>query len=163
MNFSSWPKFDERCWNYHMIPVHSRAVTNLLSGTKKNGKIVSEYFAVFPIILRLIGHYFALVGQINTTSLTRECSCILCPNVENFCPKNGQFFSFGNATASPCRMLWLNEFMFCKFQTNSGNRLFLIHMFGKKYKLLIDLTFCFDHKTEYQAIDLLAHFQSCMY
>ena len=33
---------------------------------------------------------------------------MLCPNVENFCPNNGQFFSVGDATASPaspCRTL----------------------------------------------------------
>jgi len=108
MNLFSWPKFDESCWNYHMIPVHSRAVSILPSRVKRNGKIVSDYFTVFPIICRRFGHYFALVGKINPTSLTRECSCILRPNVENFCPNNGQFFSFGDATASPaspCRTL----------------------------------------------------------
>jgi len=36
----SWPKFHEGCWNYHIIPVHSRAVFILPSGTKKNGKII---------------------------------------------------------------------------------------------------------------------------
>ena len=108
MNFFSWPKFDEGCWNYHMLPVRSRVVSILPSGTKKNGKIVSDYFAVMGIILRWFGHYFALVGKIDTTSFTRECSCMLCPNVENFCPNNGQFFGFGDATASPaspCRTL----------------------------------------------------------
>jgi len=47
-------KFDEDCWNYHMIPIHSRAVSILPSETKKNGKIVSYYFAVLAIILPLI-------------------------------------------------------------------------------------------------------------
>ena len=28
----SWPKFDESCWNYHMIPVNARAVS-ILPGT----------------------------------------------------------------------------------------------------------------------------------
>jgi len=54
------------------------------------------------------GHYFALVGKIDTNSLIYERSCTLCPNVENFCPNNGQFFSVGDATASPaspCRKL----------------------------------------------------------
>jgi len=62
MNFFSWPKFDESCWNYnyYMIPVHSKAVSNLPSGAKKNGKIVSGYFAVFPIILPLIWPLFCL-------------------------------------------------------------------------------------------------------
>jgi len=50
----SWPKFDEVCWNYHMFLVHSRAVFILPSGAKKNGKIVSNYFAVLSIILPLI-------------------------------------------------------------------------------------------------------------
>jgi len=46
MKFFSWPKFDEGCWNYHMIPVHSRAVSILPSR--------SDYFAVSFIILLLI-------------------------------------------------------------------------------------------------------------
>jgi len=52
--FFSWPKFDEGCWNYHMIPVHSRAVFILPSGAKKNSL---RLFCRF-------GHYFAvdLVG-----------------------------------------------------------------------------------------------------
>jgi len=58
--FFSCPKFDEGCWNYHMIPVHSRAVLILPSGAKKNGKIVSDYFAVFTIILPLIWLLFCL-------------------------------------------------------------------------------------------------------
>jgi len=49
MNVSSWPKFDEGSWNYHMFPVHSRAVSVLISEAKKNGKIV--LFAVLVIIL----------------------------------------------------------------------------------------------------------------
>jgi len=27
LKFCSWPKYDEGCWNYHMIPVHSRAMS----------------------------------------------------------------------------------------------------------------------------------------
>jgi len=106
LKFYSWPKFDEGCWNYHMIPVHSRAVFILPSGAKENGKIVSDYFAVLAIILQLIWLIFYL--SFDTTSLTCECSCILCPNFENFCLNNGQFFSIGDATAfpaSPCRTL----------------------------------------------------------
>jgi len=53
MNVFNWPKFDEGCWNYHMIPVHSRAVFILPSGAKKNGKIVLDYFFRF-------GYYFAV-------------------------------------------------------------------------------------------------------
>jgi len=55
MNFFSWLKFDEGSWNYHMIPVHSRAVSILTSGAKKNGKIVLDYFAVMAIILPYLG------------------------------------------------------------------------------------------------------------
>jgi len=60
LKFFSWPKFDEGCWNYHMIPVHSRAVFILPSGAKKNGKIVSDYFVVVAIILPLIWLLFCL-------------------------------------------------------------------------------------------------------
>jgi len=38
---------------------------------------------------------FALVWKMDTTLLTCEYSCILCPIFENFCPNNGQFFSIG--------------------------------------------------------------------
>jgi len=50
-----WPKFDEGCWNYHM-----RAVSILPSGAKRNGKIVSDYFAVLAIILPSIWLLFCL-------------------------------------------------------------------------------------------------------
>jgi len=108
LKFFGWPKFDEGYWNYHMIPVHSRAVFILPSGAKKNRKIVSDYFAVWSLLCHWFGYYFASVWKMNTTSLTCECSCILCPNFENFCPNNGQFFSVGDVTASPafpCRTL----------------------------------------------------------
>ena len=62
----------------------------------------------FFIFCRWFGYYFALVWKIDTTSLTCECSCILCPNFENLFLNNGQFFSIGDATASPasaCRTL----------------------------------------------------------
>jgi len=54
MKFFSWPKFDEGCWNYHVIPVQSSEVSILPSGAKENGQIVSDYFAVLAIILPLI-------------------------------------------------------------------------------------------------------------
>jgi len=53
------------------------------------------------LFYRWFGYYFALVWKIDTTSLTCECSCILCPNMANFS-------ALGNATASPaspCRTL----------------------------------------------------------
>jgi len=62
IRFFSWPKSDEGCWNYHMIPVHL-AVSILPLKAKNNGKIVSDYLAVWAIILRLIGYYFAFVGK----------------------------------------------------------------------------------------------------
>jgi len=49
LKFFSWPKFDEGCWNYHMIPVHSRTMSILPSGAKKNG--FGYYFAVDLIII----------------------------------------------------------------------------------------------------------------
>jgi len=58
--FFGWTKLDEGCWNYHTIPVHSMAVSILPSGAKKNGKIVSDYFAVLAIILLLIWLLFCL-------------------------------------------------------------------------------------------------------
>ena len=96
--FFSWPKFDEGCWNHHMIPVHSRVVSILPSGKKKT---------VLAIILPLVWLLFCLSLE-NRHYLTREYNSMLCPNFENFCPKNGQVFSVGDATAStafPCRML----------------------------------------------------------
>jgi len=118
LKFFSWPKFDEGCWNYHMIPVHSRAVFILPSGAKKN-------LPFWLLFCHWFGCYFASVWKINTTSLTCACSCILCPNCENFCPKNGQFFSVGDATAPPasaCRTLmnsninnfWKGSHWFCR-------------------------------------------------
>jgi len=85
--WSSWPKFGEGCWNYHMIPLHSRAVSILPSGAKNNGKI-----AVLAIILPLIWLLFCLSLENRHYLIACECSCILCPNFEHFCPNNGQFF-----------------------------------------------------------------------
>jgi len=117
LKFFTWPKFDEGCWNYHMIPVHSRAVFILPSGAKKNGKIVSEYFAVLAIILPLIWLLFCLSLE-NRHYLTCECSCMFCPNFENFCPNNGQFFSIGDAIASSaspcCTLMFLDTNSFAK-------------------------------------------------
>jgi len=101
MNFFSWPKFDEGCWNYNMIPVHSRAMSILPSGAKKNGKRVFGYFAILAIILPLIWPLFCLSWENNTTTIICECSCIICPNVENVCPNNDKFYSVGNGIASP--------------------------------------------------------------
>jgi len=110
LKFFSWAKFDEGCWNYHMIPVHSTAVFILPSGAKKNGKIVFTVLQknVLFIILPLIWLLFCLSLENRHYLITCDCSCILSPNFEYFCPNNGQFFSVGDATASsasPFRML----------------------------------------------------------
>jgi len=54
LKFFSWPKFDEGCWNYHMIPVHSRAMSILPSGAKNSLRLfcrLSCYFAVDLVII----------------------------------------------------------------------------------------------------------------
>jgi len=78
----------------------------------------------------------------DTTSLTCECSCILCPNFETFCPNNGQFFGVGAATtspASPCRTLmtiaelyhwWQNTNYFSVFLIESAQHVMLILWIG---------------------------------
>jgi len=110
LTFFSWPKFDEGCWNYHIFPVHWKAVFILQPWAKKNGRF---------------GHYFAVELVVTCLSLeiryylTCEFSCILCPNFEKFCPNNGQFFSVGDATAcpaTPCRTFMCN----CQCWTRSG-------------------------------------------
>ena len=108
LTFCSWPKFDEGCWNYHMILVHSRQCLFCHQGQKRMAKQFQTILPFWLLFCRWFGYYFALVWKIDTTSLTCECSCMLCPNFENFCPNNGQFFSVGDATASPaspCRTL----------------------------------------------------------
>jgi len=32
---------------------------------------------------------------------------VICPNFENFCPNNSQFFNVGDVTASQCRTLMI--------------------------------------------------------
>jgi len=107
MNFFSWPKFDEGCWNYHMIPVHSSAVFISPSGAKKNG--FGHYFAVdlVTILSQFANRHYLI---------TCECSCVFCPNFQFFCSSNGQFFSVGDATASPaspCRTLMHATYTTC--------------------------------------------------
>jgi len=54
LKFFCWPKIDKGCWNYHMIPVHSRAVFILPSGAKKNHRLFCRfgyYFAVDLVII----------------------------------------------------------------------------------------------------------------
>jgi len=90
-----------------MIPVHLKGRVCFVMKSKKEWQNTLRSFCRF-------GHYFASTREIDTASLTRECSCILCPNVEYFCTNNGQFFSFGDATASPaspCHTLMLHRFV----------------------------------------------------
>jgi len=109
-----------------MIPVHSRATFIFPSGKKRNGKIVSDgkIFAFLAIILPFFGYYFVSVLKIDTSSLACECSCILCPKFENFCPNNGQFCSVGDATASPaspCRTLMSDNIPITFLLNSLGN------------------------------------------
>ena len=79
LQFFSWPKFDEGCLNYHMIPVHFI----LPSGAKKEW-----LFCRF-------GYYFALVWKIDTTSLSCEywmqLYTLLNAHFENLHPKRPIF------------------------------------------------------------------------
>jgi len=98
--FFNWPKLDEGYWNSQMILVQE--VTILLSD--------SVYFAVRgkKEWQSSLSKAFAVDGNTDNTSLKCECSCIICPNVQNFCPKNTQFSIVRDATASPaspCRTL----------------------------------------------------------
>ena len=86
------PKFD---WSFSHLPKSNWSCCTLPK---------CSYFT------QIFGYHFASVWKIDTTSLTCECSCILCPNFETFCPINGQFFNDGDATASPaspCRTLMI--------------------------------------------------------
>ena len=97
ITFFNWPKIDEGYWNSHMILVQE--VTILPSG--------SVYFSVRgkKEWLNSLSKAFVVDGNTNTTTLKCKCSCIICPNVQNFCPKNGQFCIVGGETASPCHTL----------------------------------------------------------
>ena len=104
MNLFSWPKFDEGCWNYHMIPVHSRAVSGLPSGAKENGKIVLDYFGVLSTIMLLIWILFCFSWKIDTTSLLRE----YVNGAAHFAQMFKIFASImANFSALGMRLLWL--------------------------------------------------------
>jgi len=53
LKFFSWPKFDEGCWNFYLIPVHSRAVFILPSGRNSLRLFCrfGYYFAVDLVII----------------------------------------------------------------------------------------------------------------
>jgi len=57
LQFFRWPKFDEGCWNSHMIPVHSKgsvyfAIRDKKDQTKKNA--IRQKNGRLAIILPLI-------------------------------------------------------------------------------------------------------------
>jgi len=62
MEFFSWPKF-EGCWNYHMIPVHSRAGSILFftsyQGFEKRQNSL-KLFCLLATIFLLIYPLFSL-------------------------------------------------------------------------------------------------------
>jgi len=47
MKLFSWSKFDESCCNYHMILVHSKALSVLKSGAKKERQNNLRLFSRF--------------------------------------------------------------------------------------------------------------------
>jgi len=73
----------------------------LPSGAKKNGKIVSDYFAVDLVI------FLPQFGKWTLPHLDVNVAVNFAQILNIFCPNNGQFFSVGDATASPCRTLML--------------------------------------------------------
>ena len=127
-SFSHLPRFNWGCWPlpkcsyfFHMFLISPKTLLKFGPSLMKTAgistwfqftqgqrlfcrqgqKILVSILPFRPLFFRWFGCYFASVWKIDTTSLTCECSCILCPNFENFCPNNGQFFSVGDATASP--------------------------------------------------------------
>ena len=115
---STWPedewsccclsRVDLVCWKLlKLFPIHGNVFNFTQIWIKLSQfaqillRLLKLIFAIWLLFSRWFGYYFALIWKIDTTSLTQECSCILSPNFENFCPNNGQFFSVGDATASP--------------------------------------------------------------
>jgi len=71
---------------------------------------------------------FAVDGNTDNASHKCESSCIICPNVQNFCPKHSQPPIVGDATASPaspCRTLMYITKDFKLFGLNQGLQNFL--------------------------------------
>jgi len=100
ITFFNWPKFDDGYWNSQMILVQE--VTILPLGTVCFAHRVKKEWQ------NNLSKAFAMDGNTDNTSLKCECSCTICPNIQKFCPKNGQFSIVGDATASPaspCRTL----------------------------------------------------------
>jgi len=98
-------------------------------GQKRQNNL--RLFCSFFIILPLIWSLFCLILENRHYLITCECSCILCPNFEKFCPNNGQFLSVGDATAypsSPCRMLVSADYRndVCTWPTLEGANQFIL-------------------------------------
>jgi len=129
-SFSHLPRFNWGCWTLpkcsyftQMFLILPKTLLKLFSGPNcmKAAGITTWYqFTQGQCLFghqgqkewQRFGHYFSVDLVIICLSLENrhyliacECSCTLCPNLENFFSNNGQFFSVGHATASPCRML----------------------------------------------------------
>ena len=106
MKLFNSPKFDEGCWNYQMIP---GSVYFAIRGKKWQNNL---------------SRGFVVDGKVDTTSLKCERSCIfvICQNVENFCPNNGQLSSVGDVTASPASP-YRTLMVMTEFQVGYRNRI----------------------------------------
>jgi len=101
LKFFSWPKFDEVFGFITWFRFTQGQCLFCHQGQKGMAKLSVVILPFCLLFCRWFGYYFALVWKIDTTSFICECSCIFCPNCENFCPNNGQFFNIGDANASP--------------------------------------------------------------
>jgi len=81
-------------------------------------RVTSEYLGNFFLLPKgMLGDASLLstnmnYGNTDTAPLKCECRCLICPNLQNYCPNYGQFSSFGDATAShasPCGTLMKDD------------------------------------------------------
>jgi len=98
--------------NFYLCPNQVRYCMELIKNVftlcaRTPIRVTSEYLGWFFLLPEgMLGDTSLLPmnmnsGNIDTASLKCEYSCIICPNVQNFCLNNGQFSSVGNATAYP--------------------------------------------------------------
>ena len=98
MKVFSWPKFEKAV-----------AITTWFQFSQGQFLFHCQGQKEWQNSLRLFcrfGHYFALVGKIDTTPLTCECSCILCPNVENLARIMANFSALGMRPHPHAVRLW---------------------------------------------------------
>jgi len=71
MNFFNWPKFDERCWNYQMVPAHRQCL--FCHQRQKSSLKGSVYFAMRgkKEWHNILSRAFAVDGKIDIES---ECN-----------------------------------------------------------------------------------------